>query len=75
MASLTFNQIKKKVGDAWALIANPVYSQKTGKLEKGILVFFDNDKKKVHEKSLNCKYNHITVRYFGVIDNNQIFVL
>ena len=75
MELLTFNQIKSKVGDSWALIANPVYSKKTGKLSKGSLVYHNNDKKKVHEKSLNCDYRHITVRYFGSIDNDQIFVL
>jgi len=75
MALLTYNQIKKKVGNAWALVANPEYLSKNGKLSKGILVFFDEDKKKVHEKSLNCNYKHITVRFFGEIDYNQIFVL
>jgi len=73
--SLTYKEIKNKVGDAWALIANPEYSEKNGKLIRGILVFFDTDKKKVHEQSLNCEYKHITVRYFGEIDTNQIFVL
>ena len=33
MALLTYNQIKKKVGEAWALIYNPVFSEKTGKLQ------------------------------------------
>ena len=46
MTSLTYNQIKKKVGDAWALIANPEYSKKNGKLAKGILLLFDKDKKR-----------------------------
>ncbi len=75
MALLTYNQIKNKVGDAWALIANPIYSKKTGKLIKGVLIFADKNKKKVHEQSLKCTYNHITVRYFGEIDYDQIFVL
>lgn len=75
MAVLTYSQIKKKVGDGWALIANPVYSQKTGKLLRGVLVFHDKDKKKVHEYSLQDKNKHITVRYFGEIDHSQIFVL
>ena len=69
MDALTYNQIKQIVGDAWALIANPVYSTKSGKFSKGLLVFFDKDKQKVHEKSLNCNFNHLTVRYFGEIDN------
>jgi len=75
MLLLSYNQIKEKVGDAWALIANPQYSKKNGKLKKGILLFSDTDKKKVHQKSLESEYKHITVRYFGEIDNNQIFVL
>ncbi len=75
MAKLSYKQIKQKVGEAWALIANPEYSDKTGKLLKGELVFFDKEKKKVHQKSLTCNFKHITVRYFGEIDNSVIFVL
>ena len=75
MATITYNQIKKKVGNAWALIANPMYSEKTGKLLRGELVFFDADKENVHKFTLKDKHKHITVRYFGEIPKDQIFIL
>jgi len=75
MALLTYNQIKKEVGDAWALIANPVLSEKTGKLLKGELIYFNENKEKVQQFTLNDVHTHITVRYFGKIPENQIFIL
>jgi len=45
MDLLTYNQIKKKVGEAWALIYNPIFSDKTGKLLKGELKSFDKSDK------------------------------
>jgi len=75
MALLTYNQIKKKVGDTWALIANPDISEKTGELLKGELLFFDEDKEKVNRYTLTDNHKHITVRYFGEIPKDQIFVL
>lgn len=75
MATLTYNQIKKKVGDAWALIANPVISEKNGKLLRGELIFFDSDKEKVNKFALKDNHKHITVRYFGEITKDQIFIL
>lgn len=75
METLTYKQIKDKVGDSWALLANPVYSEKTGKIVKAQLLFFNSDYRKVHRESLKTKYNHITVRNFGKIDSNQTYVL
>jgi len=75
MAILTYKQIKKKVGEAWALIANPVYSDKTGQLKCAELLFFDKDKEKVHNESMKCKNMHIGVFYFGEFPTNQIFIL
>ncbi len=46
MDTLTYNQIKQIVGDAWALIANPVYSTKSGKFSKGLLVFLTKTNKR-----------------------------
>ena len=75
MALLTYNQIKKKVGAAWALISNPEYSEKTGQLKRAELLFFDKEKEKVHNESMKCKNMHIGVLYFGEFPTDQIFIL
>lgn len=75
MALLTYNQIKKKVGDAWALISNPEYSDKTGLLKRAELLYFDKDKEKVHKESMKCKNMNIGVLYFGEFPADQIFIL
>ncbi len=72
---MTYNEIKEKVGDAWALIANPKISEKTGKLLDGKLLFFHKNKKTVNNFALKDNHKHITVRYFGEISNNEIFIL
>lgn len=75
METLSSKEIKQKVGDAWALLSNPVYSPKTGKLLRAELLFFDKDKKKVHNKSMKCKNMNIGVFYFGEIPENRILIL
>ena len=67
MAILTFTQIKKKVGESWALIYNPVFSEKNGKLLKGELKNFDASEKKLIEmvsKDKN-KDKFFTILWFG----------
>jgi len=73
MALLTYNQIKKKVGDAWALISNPEYSTKTGQLARAELVFFHKDKSQVYKEADKCKSKHIGLFYFGDIPKEQIY--
>ena len=75
MNLLTYKQIKQKVGAAWALIANPVLSKKTGKLLRGELIFFDKNKSKVNKFTLKDTHKHITVQFFGEIPKDQIFIL
>lgn len=75
MALLTYKQIKQKVGNAWALIANPILSEKTGKLLEGELIFFDKEKTKVNKFTLKDTHKHITVHFFGKIPKDQIFIL
>ena len=69
MEELTYNEIKNKVNDSWALIYNPVYSEKTGDLVKGELVYWHKNRKKVEKKVLKDKNpnKHFTVQYFGEI--------
>jgi hypothetical protein len=75
MALLTVSQMKKKVGDSWALIANPEYSKETGKLVRAELLFFDKDKEKVYNEADKCTYKHIGFFYFGQVPKEQIYIL
>ena len=65
----TLNKIKKQVGDAWALIYDPVYSEKTGKILSGNLKFWNKKREKVEKEILKDKNpkKHFTVMYLGQI--------
>ena len=76
---LTKRQIKKRVGEAWALLENPEYSEKQVLLSAELL-YFDADKKKVHEEMSKCfgtrkGGGHFAVSFFGTIDPNVIILL
>jgi len=76
MALLTYNQIKNKVGDAWALIYYPKFSEKTGKLLKGELVDFNENKLKlisIVEKN-NTKNLCFTIKWFGDMPDEKILL-
>jgi len=76
MALLTYNQIKKKVGEAWALVYNPVFSEKTGKLLKGELIEFNDNKQKlisIVEKNKN-KNLSFTIKWFGKVPEDKILL-
>jgi len=73
---MTYATIKKKVGAAWALIYNPEYSEKNGKLLKGELKEFSTDKNKLLDivsKDKNPK-KHFTVLWFGVEPDEKILL-
>ena len=70
---MTATQIRKKVGEAWAFLENPVY-------EKGILVsanllYYNTDKVKVLEELAKHKKGHFAMLYFGTIDTEQVYIL
>jgi len=76
---MTKRQIKKKVGEAWALLENPVYNEKQVMLSAELL-YYDADKTKVHEemsKQFGTRKNggHFAVFYFGTPDPNVIYLL
>ena len=76
---LTARQIKKRVGEAWALLENPEYSEKQVLLSAELL-YYDVDKKKVHEESrkyFGTRKNggHFAVFFFGTPDPNVIYLL
>ena len=76
--ALNFYEIKKIAMDAWALILDPVYSEKDGKLKSGQLLFFHKEKEKVHQyvmKKGSDMLQHYTIMYTGELPKDQIFVL
>ncbi len=76
MALLTYNQIKKKVGEAWVLIYNPVYSEKNGKLLKGELKGFDTVEKNLLEMVSKDKKpkKYFTIVWFGQVCDEKILI-
>jgi hypothetical protein len=76
---LTKRQIKKKVGEAWALLENPEFNEKEVFLSAELL-YYNADKTKVHEemsKQFGTRKNggHFAVFYFGTPDPNVIYLL
>jgi hypothetical protein len=75
---VSYNKIRKMTGDVWALIAEPVYSEKDGRLKSGILVYFSEKKEDVQKYLLRDKTGMIkdyTILYTGKIPSDQVFVL
>ena len=76
---LTARQIKRRVGEAWALLENPEFNEKEVLLSAELL-YYDADKKKVHEESrkyFGTRKNggHFAVFFFGTPDPNVIYLL
>jgi len=71
---LTVRQIKRKVGEAWALLENPEYSEKQVFLSAELL-YYDADKEKVLEESEKYEKGHFALFYFGTPDPNVIYLL
>jgi hypothetical protein len=76
---LTERQIKKRVGEAWALLENPEFDEKEVMLSAELL-YFDADKRKVHEKSREYigtrkGGGHFAVFYYGTPDPNVVYIL
>ena len=73
---LKLNQIKKLVGDTWALIYNPEYTE-GNKLISGELIYFHKDKQKVYQilKQDKSKNKNFAVLYMGKVPANEVYVL
>ena len=76
---LTERQIKRKVGEAWALLENPVFNEKEVLLSAELL-YYDPDRNKVHEEVM--KYNgmrknggNFAVFFYGTPDPNVAYLL
>ena len=73
VGKMTPAQIKKKVGEAWAILENPVYEN--GILQSAELLYYNADKAKALEQLSKCKNGHFAFRFFGTIDTKQIYIL
>jgi len=71
--SMTYVQIKKKVGEAWAFLENPVYEK--GVLLSANLLYYNTDKSKVLEQISKYENGHFAVRFFGKVDKKQVYIL
>jgi len=75
---MTPRQIEKTVGEAWALLENPVYNEKEVLLSAELL-YYSADKEKVHEefrKQLSKqKKGSYAFRFFGTPDPNLVYIL
>ena len=79
VSRMTERQIKRKVGEAWALLENPEFSEKEVLLSADLL-YYDADKKKVHEelskyREIRKYKGHFAVFFFGTPDPNVIYLL
>ena len=76
---LTKRQIRKRVGEAWALLENPEFNEKEVLLSAELL-YYDADRGKVHEEVMKLRETrkngvHFAVFYFGTPDPNVIYLL
>jgi hypothetical protein len=72
--SMTVRQIKKKVGEAWAILKNPVFDEKEVLLSAELL-YYDADKEKALEQLSKCKNGHFAFFFFGTMNLNQVYLL
>jgi len=75
---LTERQIKRRVGEAWALLENPVYDEKQVLLSAELL-YYNADKTKVleemREQLEKRKRGHYAMFYYGTPDPNVVYIL
>ena len=70
---MTSAQIKKKVGQSWAVLKNPIYDR--GMLVSAELLYYSSDKTKALEELSKCKIGHFAMFFFGTINKNQVYIL
>jgi len=70
---MTSLKIRKKVGEAWAFLENPVYEK--GVLKSANLLYYNADKNKVLQQISKYKKGHYAIRFFGTIDTKQVYII
>ena len=71
---LTKRQIKRRVGEAWALLENPEFNEKEVLLSAELL-YYSTDKEKVLEEMTKYKKGHFAMFFYGTPDPNVIYLL
>ena len=74
VARLTERQIKKRVGEAWALLENPVFNEKEV-LISAELLYYNADKAKVREQMRKYKKGNFALFFYGMPDPNVAYIL
>ena len=70
---MTWQQIRDKVGDGWAIISNPEF--KSSELVKGELVYFGYNKSDVYQREIDDEHKRVFYTYCGKRDPNVILML
>jgi hypothetical protein len=70
---MTYSQIRKKVGEAWAFLENPVYEN--GILTSAKLLYYNSDKKKVLQQFKKYQNGNFALSFCGTIDRKQVYIL
>jgi len=71
---LTERQIKRRVGEAWAVLGNPFFNEKEV-LVSAELLYYNADKAKAREYLRECKNGHFAFFFFGKPDPNVVYLL
>ena len=71
---LTERQIKRRVGEAWAVLGNPEFNEKDV-LISAELLYYNADKAKVLEKMSQCKNGTFAMFFYGTPDPNVVYLL
>ena len=71
---LTKRQIKRRVGEAWALLENPEFNEKEVLLSAELL-YYSADKEKVLEEMTKYKKGHFAMFFYGTPDPNAVYLL
>jgi len=70
---MTWQQIKDKVGDGWAIISNPEFEGLN--FVRGELFYYGYDKSDVYKRERTVGQKHVYLRYCGKRDPNVILML
>jgi len=71
---LTEKQIRRRVGEAWAVLGNPEFDEKDV-LVTAELLYHNADKAKAREYFRQCKNGSYAFFFYGTPDPNIIYIL
>ncbi|MBN2664550.1 MAG: hypothetical protein JXR68_12950 [Bacteroidales bacterium] len=77
MEKLTYEEIQKKVGNGWALLANIENKDNSGHFSHALLLYFGKNKKNVINQidKFKPKYKDFGFFYFGIVPEDQIYIM